>query len=70
MGIKKTYGIFNESAQKAEILRETKWAQFFETPCLIQKPAHITCKYNPEPHKQTNNTNKTNKTSKNKTVDH
>ena len=33
MDIQKTYGIFNKSAQKAEELRETKWAQFFETPC-------------------------------------
>ena len=35
MDIQKTYGIFNKSAQKAEELRETKWAQFFETPCSL-----------------------------------
>ena len=37
MDIQKTYGIFNKSAQKAEELRETKWAQFFETPCITVK---------------------------------
>ena len=43
MGIKKTFDIFNEMAQKAKILRETKWATLnLDGPRTLKK---LLCQY-------------------------